>query len=229
MAITLDSDSESVTNTSTLTFSHTVASGARLLVVSFGVRNSDSGGGITSVKYGGVDLTLVTAIKSVLTATNTIGAAIYYMLDPAAGTADVEIIITGANPRIAANASSWFGDFPGDSSVLFDKDKADGGDAFPSLACPSEPGNLVIDAAGVFRSDPTDTITVDGSQTQLANQTIGVGGSGLIGGTSYEMATGSSTSMDWTINGATTNAWTLCVAAFREDQARLLAQLGCGT
>lgn len=224
MAIVLDSDSEATTNVSPLSFSHTAAAGATIVIISVGVRSQNVG--TISVTYGGAACTQINVQAHTVDISNTIGAGLFYLLLPTAGTNTVSVSYTGTGPRIAANASSWFGVDP--RNPIFDKAKDEGAVAAVTVSCPTEPGNVVVDACATFRSDAAQTLTVDGSQTELANQTIGAAGAGLKQGTSYEAATSTSTSMDWTIGSAATNGWAICAVALREDAARLLAQLGVG-
>lgn len=225
MAIVLDSDSEATTNVSPLSFSHTAAAGATIVVISVGVRSSDVG--TISVTYGGASCTQINVQAYTVAVGNVIGAGLFYLLNPTAGSNTVSVTYTGTGPRIAANASSWFGVDAG--NPIFDKAKDSGGTNTPTVDCPSEPGSsVVVDACATFRSDASQTLTVDASQTELANQTIGVAGAGVKQGTSYEGATATTTTMSWTIGSAATNAWALCTVAIREDSSRLLAQLGVG-
>jgi len=224
MAITLDADSEGTTNTPPLTISHTTATNASALVISVGVRTQGAGS-IDSVTYGGITCTLVVVRQVIININNRVGSAMYVLFKPdlPSGTNDLVIVTSGGGPRIAANVSTWIGDIS-----LGDDSEADGlASSDISVDVDTAPGDVAIDSAAVYR-DPTvaTSITVDGDQTQLSNQTIGVAGAGVVHGASFETATGASTNMGWTISAAL--IWVSTALVLKDSGARLLGQLGCG-
>jgi hypothetical protein len=101
-AVALDATRSSFGNTSLLSFSHPVAAGASILVVGISIDRANTA--INNVSYAGQALT---PLGSAGTA-NRPEASIWFLLNPPAGTANVQVSL-GANERVVAGTASFFG------------------------------------------------------------------------------------------------------------------------
>lgn len=208
MAIGFDAVSSSTANAATsITFSHTVGSGAyRILIVgvstAIGLGQSHSG-----VTYGGVAMTLLVQDFGGG------GVSLWYLVNPASGAANVVASI-GTADAIVAGAVSYTG---ADQSLPFrDTAHTFGTGTAISVTCSAVGGDLVIDCFAVANSNPgAASVTVDASQTQRWKATRGpISGAACTGGASEESADGSgSTSMDWTISAS--KSWAQVAGALR--------------
>src|SRR3990167_5864226 len=91
-------------------YTHTIATGANLLIVAVNARDFGAGSPtITSVTWDGIALTsIVSALDSSLVER----VALYYLLNPTAGTLNVSITCSAATDEVHSTASSWFGADP---------------------------------------------------------------------------------------------------------------------
>lgn len=208
MAISFDAASQGTANaTTTLTFSHTVGSGVRGILI-VGVSTAiGTGQSHVSVTYGGVNMTLLVQDFGGG------GASLWYLVNPSAGAANV-VITVGSNDAIVGGAASYFGV---DQSLPFrDTAHTFGNSAAISVSCAAVGGDWVIDCFAVVNANPgAASVTVDSSQTQRWKATRGpISGTACTGGGSDEPADGSgATSMDWTISAS--KLWATTAGAIR--------------
>ena len=189
----------SANGTDPTTLSHTIAAGPnRLLVVSV---NSRSNVAVTTVKYGGVLLTLITnqAYQNGYGTPETALVSMYYLIAPQVGTANVVVDFASATNAVVIAHS--YVNVDQDSPVGTALKTANVSN--PSLGLTTEAGWLCVDALG-FISD--DNVASCGESAPGASQSekdcLAVGAGGAAQGTavSNELASGSSTTMSYTIN-----------------------------
>ncbi|MFT3736518.1 MAG: DUF4347 domain-containing protein [Rhodocyclaceae bacterium] len=194
LAVTLGNTSSSATDTTgstTLTWAHTVAAGSDgMLVVEIASRyNTDA----TSVTYGGVALTKLSSVTS----GGVVTAEIWYLLSPTAGSANVVVTIGGSAHEFVAGASNFFGV---DQTTPFGTAVTKTGSGTSvSQAVTSVSGDIVIDVMATRQQ--TDATPEPGG-TVLWTQSVDTGSADPTGGSSYKTATGTSTTMTWSIDSA---------------------------
>jgi len=166
----------------TATTEYTCTGSDLLLVVS--ICRPDNGINIVGVTYNGVALTELYSAD----ANQYAPVDVWYLIGPATGTHDV---VTTFASDIGASGFT-IRSFTGvDQSTPLGPVASDYGyGANKSVAVTSVSGDLVIDAMRSASAAPT----VDGSQTQDSNRTY----AGVYQATSYETASGVSTTMSWT-------------------------------
>jgi hypothetical protein len=198
--------SSTVTNSTTLTFSHTPGAGNnKLLLVAVGTGNTDSNAGgdpptITSVTYDGAPMTLVIASQGDETR-----SVLYSLLSPSAGPANIVVttssstVQNGDPARINASATTFINvnqTTPLGTPVKVEQSSSGVGTL--NLTIPSTGANdIVYSAMTVDEGGSTPTITVAGGQTTLSNQS-GVGFVATHSASSYEAGTGSSVTSTYT-------------------------------
>lgn len=181
MAVTLGTP---VTSTAT-TFAHTVVSADSILIVTVAHRNDGSVSGIT---YNGVSLTLGVS-KSQGAGTSQANSSVWYLQSPSAGNNNIVITSSGTT-EARFGAVEVFGVFSvgGSSSA-----GGTGGTRTTTLTVQGTTG-VVIDS---INEVAIGSLTVDGSQTTIFNATDG----NSENGSSYEIHSGSNTTMSWTSSG----------------------------
>ena len=186
MAVSLDNVSNRTSsNASTITLSHTTGSGTdRLLVVGIDIKENIS---VTSVTYGGVNLTLAGVANNAGNAR----AEIWYLKMPATGTADVVVNITG-NSDIVIGAATYNG--VNQTTPLGTFVSNTGSTITSSVIASSASGEWVFDTMAVRDAS---SITVGAGQTQQWNN----GFANFRGGSSTEPGAASVT-MSWTLDVA---------------------------
>ncbi|HWN38180.1 MAG TPA: DUF4347 domain-containing protein, partial [Gammaproteobacteria bacterium] len=209
LAIVQDTTTSAATTagSTSLTFSHTVASEQeRLLIVSVAIHGDDTD--ITAVTYGGQALTLLgTAVQN---GGGGVKTQLWYMLMPAEGTADV-VIQTGQSTAIVAGATTFFGvdqDQPFGAMAT----AADHGDPIYGVDLSSAAGEVVFDSV-VVRDRAN--LAAGADQTELLD---------LMGHGSQDIHAGSSTqsgsalvNMAWASSGGPPGAgqWALVAVSIR--------------
>ncbi len=189
---------------SSLTWSHTVASGSNgMLIVNVAV-NSDVG--VSSVSYGGTALTRLGTVTN--PGGSLVTSEIWYLAAPAVGTANVVVTLAGSD-TLAAGATNFYGV---DQTTPFGTFvSATGSGGAPTVNVTSAAGEVVVDAA-VFRA--RNTATVGAGQTQLWVQGTGTSGSDTAGAGSTE-AGAATVTMSWTSSGSGTGEWATGAVALR--------------
>ena len=178
LSIVQDATTSAATTTgsTSLTWSHTVASGSeRLLIVSVAISGDDTD--ITSVTYGGQALTLLETASQ--NGGGGVKTQLWYLLAPAEGTADV-VIQTGQNTAIVGGATTFFGvdqDQPFGATAT----AGDHGDSIYGVDVSSAAGEVVIDSVAVRARA---NLAADSPQVELLD---------LIGQGSQDVHAGSST------------------------------------
>ena len=192
-AIAQDGSATNASSTSsTISWSHTIGTGAdRLLVVgvSYDARNSNT---VSSVKLGTVNLT---KLRSEGTGASNARTDLWYLKAPASGTQTITVTIGGSSTsqRNMAGAVSYTGV---DQTTPFSANNGatQYSSSEPSVNLNATSGDLVVDIVCTYK--PTTTFGVGPGQTQYWKNTT-MGSNGVNGGMSYEMAA-SSVTMSWT-------------------------------
>ncbi len=174
----------------TLTLSHTIANNpARLLVVGLSINKSNLDP-ITGFTYDGAPLTLLDSQS-----TGNFTAAIYYMVNPPVGTAN--IVATNSGSAVERDMQAY--DFYGvDVTNPFRNTtkEAENSTANPfvtSLDVTTVANDIAID---ILAQDDEKAMTVGASQTERMNSTAG----NYHSASSQETASGTTTTMSWSIN-----------------------------
>lgn len=181
-ALTLDAESEGgATNSASLTISHTVAvKPHRVLVVMVASVHDPSG-----VTYGG------TALTELADANSGGWATMWYLANPATGTNNV--VVSGSSGDYAAQVNSYYGANPVDVfNTVAEAANAGSANHTATLSVTSEAGDIVVDA---IYTDNGGSLDPGASQTALMDRAQ----DDIQGGSSHETATGSSTTMSWTV------------------------------
>lgn len=205
MSIGFDAASSSSGLTNSLSFSHTVGSGDRRILI-VGVGHDSATEIVTGVTYGGVAMTLLIG-RSPLSGIN---SRLFYLLDPAAGAANVVVSLTNT-VQVIAGATSWTG--VNQDDPFLDSNSAEGSSQALSVDVLAESGGVAVDCANVDRG-ASQVLTVGAGQTERWNRLQGLTGI-VCGGSSEPAATppGETTTMSWT--AAVTDDWSICAAALR--------------
>ncbi|HEY7634895.1 MAG TPA: hypothetical protein VH763_05100 [Gemmatimonadales bacterium] len=212
--IAFDAASTATGNLLTMSWSHTVGTGTqRLLVVGVTVRNGLNLG--VSVTYGGTGLTL---LRSTRNSDNAVRAELWYLKNPASGTANVTVTLLGA-AKMAGGAVSFSGVNQTTPIGAIASDSSTGtGTTNPTTTVTSATGNLVIDAVAMEGS--AGTVTAGANQTQRWTNTTGSAGGEIRGVGSTEPGAASVT-MSWT---KTNNAkWAIVAASINPAAAPSLS------
>ena len=209
-SITVDITSSGTTGmggASSLTFSHTVNSGADdILLVEVSGTHGNAADPITSVTYGGQSLTYIGAANL----PNDTFSDIWYLLAPSVGTANVVVNAAGSQ-HFVAGATDYF--HVDQATPLGTLATATGMSSTPSVTLASAPGQLVVDSLGTH-GDAAWIAPTGPGQTQLWSQnTGGAAGDGL-GGASYQPGAASVT-MSWSEGG--NDSWTLAAIGLNPD------------
>jgi hypothetical protein len=184
--ITHDDSSSGTGTAGAVTVPHTVASGDdRILIV--GSSNVENSSAIPGATYGGVSMTVLVSHRF-----DPRRATLFYLLNPATGTADVVVTPFGT-PDIVVGVSSYTGvdlDNPFGATTT-----ANGTDDAPTLAQVSATNELVVDVLAV---NANVTAAVGASQDERWNA---IEGTGMRGAGSSE-AGAASVTMSWSLSGA---------------------------
>ena len=202
---TFDAASSSGNETNnTLTFSHTVgARNNRLLVVGT-VSLGSSGNYAQGVTYNGVSMSEITAARANIASTSPgsvyLSATMWYLVAPATGANNVVVTHTGS-PRVRATAVSLQG--VNQSTPVENGASATGTSTTPSVDVTTQDDDWVVD---MMSYGATGGATAGASQTEQTE----INGGLHSAASSTEEATGTSTTMSWTI---TSDEWTASAVA----------------
>jgi hypothetical protein len=156
--ITIDSistkDNGGIGPVSTLSWSHTVATGASILVVGLSETSFTPPPTVVSVIFGSSALTLIGRESSDWAIGKTSHVELWSLLNPPAGTATVTLTLSGFETAVVAGAVSFF-NVIGATSFTGSNDQS-GAITAPSITVPAVSGYLAIDvmATTVFSSTP---------------------------------------------------------------------------
>lgn len=136
------------------------------MIVDVAVKTGNATDPVTSVTYGGQSLTL---IGSAVTP-NSMSADIWYLLNPAVGTANVVVTLNGSN-HFVAGATDYFG--VNQTTPLGTLATATGtNSAMPSVNVASAAGEFVVDS--LIAQGDAQAVTPSGpGQTETWTQTTG--------------------------------------------------------
>jgi len=190
MPVTPDVDTDGLANAAlSLTFAHTCAPGATLIVVGVGHSSSVALRTVSSVTYDGVALTKKTPVAS----NGFIGAEFWFLKNPATAAPKNVVVTMSAACDISANASSYFGTnalFPLGTPV------AGSGAVDSSLVVAgANASDLVIDCVA---RNAGGAAAAGVGQTELCNQATATVGQILRHGVSTKIGAASVT-MAWTL------------------------------
>jgi len=188
----------------TLTFSHTVgARNNRLLVVGT-VSLGSSGNYAQGVTYNGVSMAELTDTRANIASTSPsssyLSSTMWYLVAPATGANNVVVTHTGS-PRVRATAVSLQG--VNQSTPVENGTSATGTSTTPSVAVTTQDDDWVVD---MMSYGATGGATAGASQTERTE----INGGLHSAASSTEEATGTSTTMSWTI---TSDEWTASAVA----------------
>ena len=195
--IVAGSGTGSANNASSITIAGFTMTG-NLLMVLTGYRGNAAD--VSSVTYGGVNLTLLEKAESTPASFET-AAEIWYLKSPALGSANI-VITYGANQYGAAIALDISGSRTGATTFGTTAETAGVYDSAISTNVTSAAGELVIDIVAKKFTNATDGVYVVGAgQTQIGASVSS--GSGTDSNNAYiaaskETATGTPTTMSWT-------------------------------
>ena len=185
-SVIYDSGSEAYqTDTSSVTFSHTIGAGSNGLLVVGITREVGASKNISSVTYGGTPLTRAggTTTTSVLNKVD-----VYYLLAPTTGTANVVITYTGTVYSTVATADSWFNIIQQAPEVV--SNSVDTNNSFVTLSSDSLAISSVVAAISTATLTTTDT-----ERHNLANP-----GGHKMGLSSKIIPIAGSSSMNWSVS-----------------------------
>lgn len=217
---------ESAATPTSITHSVTIGSGNdhRVLIALVHIRATGVAS-ISSVTYGGTAMTQIeiAAVQNGTDPSIRVGSAIYYLVDPPVGTADVVASFTGTVNAAAVGAVSLYDAYT--TSPIYDSDKSTGASTSPSVTVDGLSGGITIDAVSCYRGiGGTPTLDSDTGQTDFYVDVIGSGG--IVYGSSYESDEGVPHTMSWTLSGSTD--WAIVSASVRPLPLFGLASAGCG-
>lgn len=205
MAIALDNINSNNATASALTLivSHTVTSNTNGILI---VSAQWTGAVTTATAIYGVSV--MTAVQAKIQTPSLIyNTQQFYLLTPPTGTANITITFTAPSSS-AAESISLTGaaqTAPAVTAVTTGTSLAITNTITPLLA-----GSAVIDSAAM--ANATSTLTKGASQNQIAN--IVDATNARTGASSYQLGVATtSTTMSWTISGATTRAWAQQIVA----------------
>ena len=197
MAIVLDaSGGTASTGSSNASWSHTVAAGSYRIGIA-GVAHNVQTEDITSMTWGGVDMTLIAS-----TSVSNVEGSLYYITSPAVGVSSVNVQ-TGAAVRIGAISATFTG-----VEISDPIGTAETATVSPSTSVAdtvtTEVGWMAVDFVAVI-ADLENQYAVDGSQVEIDKQFVNEGteANNAFAGMSYEVATGPSVEMLWGLDTKT--------------------------
>jgi uncharacterized repeat protein (TIGR01451 family) len=184
----------SAANTTTL--AHTTANtDNRILLVSVGmnIRNATATA-VASVTYGGVALTRLNAVTDAGPDTRT---EVWYLLAPPTGANNVVVTAGGITPGQNVEALVGATTFSGVSQTAPPSAARAGQNSPATVTIPTASGDTIIDFVSA-----RETVTLDAAGAQTEGFNISTGGSNddVQAATSQRLATGSSTTMSWSVS-----------------------------
>lgn len=187
-----------------LTFtSHTVAGSNRFLVVSVQWSDTTNTRTVSTVTFGATSLTRLGGA-----ANGTTGSDIWYVNNPAAESRTITVTMSQTTDRITAGAISFTN--VNQTTQLGSIATNTGSDDTPTVNTTTVTGDMVVDSA-CMAADTTQT--AGASQTERYEQRGAGGGQNQTGAGSTEVATGTTTTMDWTFGSSA--AWATCAVALK--------------
>ncbi|HXI69413.1 MAG TPA: immunoglobulin domain-containing protein [Verrucomicrobiae bacterium] len=206
-AVSVEATTVTSSNTSQLTWSHTVGTNAnRMLMVATSHRNGNNS--VTGVTYGGVALT---KIGSTNAPSNVNSCSLWQLLAPPSGTAPVVVNVSGGAQDIVAGATSFAGvnqSTPlGAFAASADKDNQSGP---TTVAAAANPGDLVM--AVLIANASAVSATNASGQAALWNLKTGTGGSDIIGASGIATG-GTNVSLTWKLGAGA--PWALGAVAIK--------------
>lgn len=204
------------TGTGTVTYSHTVSTGASVLIV--GVSMSSSGGGASlpsGVTFNGDALTLATSLD-----TNTRASSLWYRINPDITTANVVITPAHSNDKGVTSAAINFSGTDTTDPIGNVNTAGQSAGSFTSSTVSvtsTSASNWVIDYLGL--EDPSSNVNMvpGADQSEQADLFSGTN-KNVHGGMSTEIGTGSRT-MSW--------SWATPSGATRHVAAEIIAATNC--
>lgn len=178
---------DDITSGTTLTIPYTVTSGADYLLVTT-VLGQSSSATFSSVTFNG------DAMFQIVQQTDDVGShrvAIYGLRTPDIATGDVVVTVSASGDIVAATIRSLSGVEQTSNSASHRTPTGGNETGAFSLAVTSQSGDMVVDVVGALFG----TLVAGANQTTNYNDAPG-GGSSMFA-SSYESATGSSTTMSW--------------------------------
>lgn len=185
---------------SSVTFAHTVGSGAnRILVVGVALRNG-TGQSVTGVTYNGVAMTSAgVAING-----TTVRTSLWTLVNPASGTHDVVVSMSAA-AVVAGGAHSYTG--VDQTTPIGTAATATGNSNAPSVNVSSATDQLVVDSGG--HSNSTSNGTVGSGQTQsYHDKSTGAATSNVVAYGSRE-AGAPTVTMSWSTSDSNARPWAI--------------------
>ena len=182
------------TAVSSKTISHTCSGTQRLLVVGVALNDTSSPADPTGVTYN----------SDALTKAGTTGnfgsynrVSIWYRIAPDTGTNNTVVTLDSAVGSVHVSAISFTG--IDQTNPLGTFVSATASSTAPTVTTTTVAGDYVFDMVG---GHGTDAATVGTNQTQLTNATTTYSGQSLRSASSREIASGTSTVMNWTLGGS---------------------------
>lgn len=209
--IALDNTSRSSTNGTTLFWPHTVGNGTnRILIVGVAIRGS--GSTLTTVQYGGENMTLVGQAQN---GSANVTVNLYRLLAPAVGTTNVTVAFSSST-AVSAGATSFTG--VSQTVPLGPFASAGGNSSVGSVNVSSAANEVLVDIMGA--TGDAVSVTPSGSQTAQWNISTGTSGGNVIGASSTKNGA-PSTTVSWTL-GVSKN-WALGAVSLKPALSGVIA------
>jgi len=187
----------------TLTVAHACGTGTdRLLVVSVSASDDSTASETTiptGVTYNSVAMTKLDGNAVNKSGTDQVGSSIWYLVNPTTGTNNIVATFGATMSDMALGGLSFTGADQGSAPMR--TAATDGNDHHNavSAATTSIAGDIVVDALAVFTEGGDISANEGGDQTPIYNTR----NNDIRGAMSRETATGTSTTMSWTLGGST--------------------------
>jgi flagellin-like hook-associated protein FlgL len=201
-------DNGGFTSSSSRSWSHTVGAGTnRLLVVGCGFWNN--GGSVSSVTYGGVNLTR--GDQSGLSAGGSDRTELWYLINPTTGSATVAVTFSAAADGETFSVSLSTVD---QTTPIRNHGSTTGSGTSASIsATGAQTGDAIVDAAAWDDRNTAATMGAQTNRVQRANTSVAAGEGGA--GSTLTSAPDPQT-MNWTFGGVTRN-WAIDYVVIAND------------
>ena len=189
--------------------SHTVTAskGRLLLVVKVAWRDSATPSTVSGIDYNSVALTKLGSVTNGNTRTD-----IWYLKAPSTGANDVVVTMSGSGvDYVSIIATSYYG--VDQTTPLGAMQSSTGTDDNPTQAVVSVNRDLVVDSVMVAGDTNSQTVVAGAGQTSRSAQQNG----GRDSRASTERASGTSTTMSWTVGASTNWTWAQAGVAIKGD------------
>lgn len=208
--ITIDAvSSSSGAGVSSLTFAHTVAANAKILIVSTGHANATPARTVSGITYNGVALTAARQDANTPATVQWLNG-IWYLLNPPAGTADIVITLSGSVQGIGGCGISAFSSDPVNIVNITGATSSLGSPLTLNIT-PTAP-SLIVDSMNVERG--VSSLAVAAGQTERVNVDTTAQ---IKFGCSTKVNTGAADTMGWTWTGS--NPGAITAVAFQADRS----------